>query len=289
MAHELKWGVGGGLGIILVGHLAKGVGLIGEERLIPFLAGGAALILYSLIVLLIPDRPSTPLKLVSIPPAEPLETTTKDAASGIPEQQTIFVAPPQLQLGLQTALPSWSPANGSHPTPRTNQLRRSADEAARPAWPSSRGPRAHSFLFLLNSDDRTADTDERLRKLTIFFELQRIIQRWLRTENADPFAAFVCQRGFFLAEGAVLGADLVSRLQAAASTGCTDPSTEAELLLAYIRRIERLSDEWEISTQWTMMDSIFCGTARKGAGEGLCASAVEPGKRNATAAVGLTG
>jgi phage antirepressor YoqD-like protein len=37
MAHELKWGVGGGLGIILVGHLAKGVGLIGEERLIPFL------------------------------------------------------------------------------------------------------------------------------------------------------------------------------------------------------------------------------------------------------------
>lgn len=52
MLHDLKWGIGGGIGMILLAHLSVTTGLISPSRGAPLLAGGALLMLTTTIVLL---------------------------------------------------------------------------------------------------------------------------------------------------------------------------------------------------------------------------------------------
>jgi hypothetical protein len=52
MLQDLKWGFGGGFGMILVACLAAASGLISSMRAMPLIAGGALLMLITLIVIL---------------------------------------------------------------------------------------------------------------------------------------------------------------------------------------------------------------------------------------------
>ena len=52
MLQDLKWGFGGGLGMTLVACLAAASGLISSVRAMPLIAGGALLMLLTLIVIL---------------------------------------------------------------------------------------------------------------------------------------------------------------------------------------------------------------------------------------------
>jgi hypothetical protein len=52
MLDDLKWGIGGGIGMILLSHFAVTTGLISSSRGAPLLAGGALLMLITIIVLL---------------------------------------------------------------------------------------------------------------------------------------------------------------------------------------------------------------------------------------------
>jgi hypothetical protein len=61
MLQDLKWGFGGGFGMILVACLAAASGLISSVRAMPLIAGGALLILITMIVILSRSGKDTPM------------------------------------------------------------------------------------------------------------------------------------------------------------------------------------------------------------------------------------
>jgi hypothetical protein len=67
MLQDLKWGFGGGFGMTLVACLAAASGLISSVRAMPFIAGGALLILITLIVILSRSGEDTPISAECIP------------------------------------------------------------------------------------------------------------------------------------------------------------------------------------------------------------------------------
>jgi hypothetical protein len=73
MLRDLKWGVGGGLLIIVLGHVAGLVGVLSSLQVIPLVAGGVGLILLTTIYLLGRLAPASggPVRLLAPPVASP--------------------------------------------------------------------------------------------------------------------------------------------------------------------------------------------------------------------------
>jgi hypothetical protein len=89
MLQDLKWGFGGGLGMTLVACLAAASGLISSVRAMPLIAGGALLMLLTLIVILSRSGKDTPIAAECIPEGP-------QAAKALPIDEAPFSALQQL-------------------------------------------------------------------------------------------------------------------------------------------------------------------------------------------------
>jgi hypothetical protein len=123
MLQDLKWGFGGGFAMTLVACLAAASGLISSLRAMPLIAGGALLILITLIVILSRNGKDIPIAVECISEGAQAATAGPNGQSSVLALQQL----PQEPEGGREAASDWS---SSAPTDLFRALPPTWDEAA---------------------------------------------------------------------------------------------------------------------------------------------------------------
>lgn len=217
---KLKWGLGGGFGIILIGRFAYLTGLVDNVQTIPFSAGGSALILWALMGLLFGEN-------IEGGPAEfPRRSGGSPSEAPQPEKPSTVHVPdmPGRKPGQKVDVSSTASSSSLMPS---GEQKKAEGLAPCPAG-------------------RLVPLEDFFGPAIIMMEAERIVQRWMEADPRPSFGPFVNEQGFFLLVSPYLSPALQARLVAPAEHRLLSDEAEADLVRSYVAEVARLSNRWGV-------------------------------------------